>query len=262
MRPYFELMKRSFLGRRAYKLELLLGVLTSFASVFVVVALWRALYAAGGEPRGISLSAVTTYAVVSMGMRTAFMMNEFTLERKVLTGEIVVDLLRPISIPLSLLSSTVANSAFNLIGQAVPTFVIAVILFHIPLPRTLLAGTLFLASVVLGFLLLFSFSLNFWALTFWLERTYSVITIKNSLVALTSGLLLPLWFVPKELIGLFNTLPFQYVYFAPISLYLGRLSPSMAIHAFVLQIVWLAVFSTSAWLIWKAGVKNLIVNGG
>jgi ABC-2 type transport system permease protein len=62
-----------------------------------------------------------------------------------------------------------------------------------------------------------------------------------SLVAFFAGQMVPLWLFPQFLRVLAEALPFQSVYYIPLSIYTGTLAGEGAVRAIGLQALW-AVF--------------------
>ena len=91
---------------------------------------------------------------------------------------------------------------------------------------------------------------------------WGIVTIKNVIVNILSGTLLPLWFMPNALKKIIEFTPFESIYFTPVKIYLGELSGREIAISMAIQLVWIVLLWSVANIFWKKGVKKLVVQGG
>ncbi|MBU0461430.1 MAG: ABC-2 family transporter protein, partial [Nanoarchaeota archaeon] len=96
---------------------------------------------------------------------------------------------------------------------------------------------------------------------FWINRISGLRRMKRGLILFLSGGMIPIAFFPQWFIGLSNYLPFQYIRYVPINIYLGQYSISAAGFnniGIVLgaQIAWTLILLGITHLMWKAAIKK------
>ncbi|MCM3444729.1 ABC-2 family transporter protein [Metabacillus halosaccharovorans] len=224
--------------------------------------MWKALYSNSEVVKSISIDEMVTYSILGMIMRTLFTMDEFYIDRKVVTGQIAIDFLKPISFALTVFSNIIGQVAFNLVVQVIPVLIISIFIFDFNFPQNPVTIALYFCSLMLGFLILFTFNMIIWSMTFWVHKTYSIVTIKNSIISLISGLLIPLWFIPEGISKILSFLPFQYIYFTPLNIFLEKSSLNNILLNLLMQMFWGLSFFIISIAVWKIGLRKMVIQGG
>jgi ABC-2 type transport system permease protein len=102
----------------------------------------------------------------------------------------------------------------------------------------------------------------FWSVSFWIHVTWSVITIKDALLMLFSGVLFPIWFMPQPVRSLMRYTPFESIYYLPISIYTGKLDACGVAQALLLQVLWGGGLYLLGRLLWNRGLQRISIQGG
>ena len=74
--------------------------------------------------------------------------------------------------------------------------------------------------------------------------------------------MVPIWFYPKWLSTIANFLPFKYINYASIELYLGRTPPSAAPRVMIMQLMWIALLFGIERLLWYPARRTIVIQGG
>ncbi len=262
MKAYIAIMKKSFINNMAFRADFFLGLLNTMILIFVNVAIWKSLYGSQETINGISFQMVVTNFVLSLSLANALNVNDFMIASRVRSGDIAMDLLKPIDINLQLMFETVGNNLFRLVGRFLPSLFVSIIFFRILAPSSVPNLLLMSAAVVLGFLILYHIGYIISVLSFWFVNIWSFSTIKNVFVGVLSGTLFPLWFMPTWVSRFIKYTPFDVIYFAPIKIYLGQLAINDIIFIYLKQCVWVLILFFIGRLLWLKGVKKLVVVGG
>jgi ABC-2 type transport system permease protein len=262
MRVYVEFARKTFQRHAIYRIQYLFGLINSVLAIFISAAIWLAVYGGASIVDGVSKNEIITYAVLGMIMRSLLSMNEFLIEGKIHTGEIAVDLLKPIRFLNYLFAVVLGEVVFNLWTKVVPLSILAFLVFELVFPQRWLYVLFFLISLLFSYLVLYSLNLIFWLLSFWIHHTWSVITIKNTLVLLLSGATIPLWFLPDAISKVLYWLPFKDIYFTPLNIFLGKVSLDRVGILYLEQIFWIVVLYGVGRLLWSLAQRKLIIHGG
>ncbi|MGA8532495.1 MAG: ABC-2 family transporter protein, partial [Candidatus Tumulicola sp.] len=95
-----------------------------------------------------------------------------------------------------------------------------------------------------------------------LKSILALIRAKYWLIELLSGLLIPIAFFPKVLQNILAWLPFEYIAYRPLMIYLGKLPLKAALLTIAAQWCWVAALLLLANLWWDRAVKKITIQGG
>ena len=87
---------------------------------------------------------------------------------------------------------------------------------------------------------------------FWFKNSYGLMGFSETILALLSGSLIPLFLFPN----IFTSTFFAYTLHHPMQIYLGKYNQTEIIQTFVGGIIWCVVLWTLARLVFKAGLKK------
>jgi ABC-2 type transport system permease protein len=251
-------------------MEAYLGLFRRVIGLFASVAIWRALLGESGQvgliAGSVSLREMVTYVVVSAGISVFVSLFEahsplWRIEDRVRSGSIGTDLLRPMGLGTYLFCETIGYNLFEIVTGLAPLVALAALVFGLDPPawRDL---PFFGIALLNGLLLYFTLSYLLGLLAFWYQEIWHLERFLAELIWLFSGARVPLWFYPPALDRASSFLPFRLVYFVPISIYLGRMGRAEILAAIVQQGVWIVALGLLGRVLWAAGIKKLVVQGG
>jgi len=119
-----------------------------------------------------------------------------------------------------------------------------------------------LLSIINGLLIYFLISYLLGMLGFWYMTIWHFKRLLEDTIRVFAGALIPLWFFPQFLVTVSNYLPFKYIYFIPISIYLQKISLAEAQKAIALQFIWLVTLLALEHFVWQKAIKKLVIQGG
>ena len=260
--PYFAFAKKSFLQKSAYRLDHWMGILNTLIRLVIYIEIYKALYGGREAVDGITLSMVATNFILSLGLESFFVVNDFYLANRIYNGSIATEMLLPVSFHGRMLADNLGVALFKLIFHFVPTMTVAVIFIGIERPAGAGAFGLFVLSALSGYGVLWSISFMFQMFSFWLINVWAIMTIKNVFINVLSGSMIPLWFMPEIMKKIIAFTPFESIYFTPVQIYLGKLSGGEIAAGFIKQFIWIVVLLICGFLLWNKGKKKLVVQGG
>jgi len=266
MTTYLRFARNAFSANAAYRFDSVFQGIGRLIRVVVQIAVWAALYRFTEVKQlgdvAVSLQDMIYYTIVS-ALITALADNEviYEIDGKIKTGEIAADFIKPVSFQAYMLSTMLGKSLYSLVFRFAPMALVLIPIFGLYLPdwRTVLIFIpSLLCSVLISFLLSFILGLvGFWYLNIWhIERFLSDFT------RLFSGSFVPLWFFPDVLNTISLFLPFRFIYFVPISIFLEKVSLSQAGLYLLEQLLWIAGLFLLSRIVWKRGIRRLVIQGG
>jgi len=260
-RVWLRFVKISVLARLAYRGDLLLSVVSSSLFLLVYLSIWRALYNnPGAEKELIPYSAMALYVAGGTVLRSWLSSDPEFFIRKIRSGDIAGDLMKPYPLPLAVLAQNVGTGLWRLATGGVPVLIVGVVLMGVPLPRATDA-LWFLASMLLAGALYFCYTLAISLTAFWTLEMQGFHDLQWAIMAFASGTAVPLWFMPPVLAKVLRALPFQQMGFVPLTFWSGQAGDA-ALRLLLGQVLWLIPMAGLAALVWRAAQRQVVIQGG
>ena len=261
---YGAVAQSAFQTQLAYRSQLWAHIFGQFIQVFFKIAIWQSVFGSLAQVDGVSLPQMITYAVLAGTVLSAWEWARLIqgIDVAISTGDIAVFLLKPLHYPLYLLASECGNLCFRVIAIVVPIVLTVALSYGLLPPASLLHGAAFLVFWALSFLIQFLLSLLFGLLAFWLMTAFSLEWLLQGLLALLSGSFVPLWFFPDSVTALVRHLPFAWIGFYPVAVYLGKLTPPQVFAYLALGVVWAAILGSGVLVLWRRATLRITVQGG
>ncbi len=248
-----------------FRAETLLWLVIDIVPFITMIFIWKAIYAGSTELSGYSLNQVMQYYfVIALIDRLTYVHFEPYRTEQIREGKIDFYLVRPISYNKEMLISHLSSKIFSIVLFA-PVIFFFLIALNALIPDFTFA---FQASSLPAFAFLFaaSFAIQFMIgllivyATFWLEGSQGLEHFKWIGVAMLSGTLMPIAFLPDWLSGLILALPLKYLYAVPISLIDGSYIMQLSDYLYA------SGFMAAMWLlcnyVWKSAQKQYASAGG
>ncbi len=240
-----------------------LYVLSSYAlrlvQLAVLLLIWRSVFTAGADTGGMMLQQVLTYSLIS---------SVFSEQLNVVTpastsfweGSIINRSMRPLPVLPQIMAETVGRWLPALGFCALPTLLAAPLLGVAALPATAVRGALFALSLALSISLGFAMDFIFASLAVRIkDASWMAHTIRNAVVNLFSGAVIPFALLPWGVGDVLSLLPFGSVAGAPLSIYVGL---GQAPRLLALQIAWNAVLWPLALIAFRKSEERMVSFGG
>ncbi len=228
------------------------------ASVLVFVAA-----SSGGSVRGLTADELVTFAFVSQGfIMIVGAFGDSELAERIRSGDVVVDLYRPVDVQLWWLATWLGKSAFQVAARGVPPIVLGALAFDLVWPDSPLQWLAFAVSVVLASIVGFAVRFCSALVTFWLLDSRGIEQMVTLLVTFFAGLLLPINLFPGWLETLSRALPFAAMVQSPAEIYLGLHDGWGIVSLLAVQALWAAgLLAVGRWMMATA-TRRLVVQGG
>lgn len=259
--PYLAFAAKAFSREATYRMEVFTNVGSLLIRLYLMKAVWTALYTQNAAPAGVPLHAVLTYTTIALLMSLVLEIDGTRAIRdKIREGTIATDLMKPISLPLYFFSDGVGMTLLHAV-LIVPALVLSLTMVRIDVPRLPVLAA-FALSFILGYLV--NFMLNFLmnVIAFWTLETFAIQLMVRWMSDLLGGQIVPLIFFPGILQKIVLALPFAAVYSTPLLIYVGTIPPSGYPLAFAVQLGWFAVFAAIGAVVWRAAQRRVVVQGG
>jgi ABC-2 type transport system permease protein len=261
LEPYVEFAKRAIMREATYRFDVFTTIGSFAVRVYLLRMVWTALYAHNAAPRSLALHAVITYSTVALLMGIVMDIDQTrALHDKLHDGSIATDFMKPISVPLYFFADGTGEVLFHA-ALIVPALAIALFFVHLDVPGPAAFGV-FCASAVLGYLVGFFINFILNCTAFWTLEIHAVQLIVTWLTDLLGGEIIPLVLFPAALQHVVYALPFAAMFSTPLLIYIGTIPPARYGQALGLQVVWVAVLALVSLVLWRAGARRVVVQGG
>jgi ABC-2 type transport system permease protein len=248
----------------AYRGAALAGAFTNTVFGLIKAAITMgAVGAAGGTLAGYDALTGATYAWLAqafIGPVNVFWSND--LVDRIRTGDIAVDLARPIDPQLAYLATDLGRAAFTLVPRGAPPLLVGALVTGLALPSEVmpyLLGALSLAlAVVISFACRWLVSLA----AFWLVEMRGVATLYLMTSNVLCGLIVPVHWFPDWMARLAAATPFPSMLQAPIDVVMGRVTGGDALGVVAVQLAWAVGVLLAGSVVWHLAVRRLVVQGG
>jgi ABC-2 type transport system permease protein len=263
LKPYLYIAKTKILSELAYRFDVISSVTVQCLVVIATSFFWIAVYGGRQSAQGVTKEQMLTYTIMSAMLACIFTANvENRVIQSVRKGNVALDMLKPISVFGIYLAEDIGATVIALCQNAAPLLLISCLLIQVPVPSSVINFLLFLLSAVLSYLINWLITACFSMMSFFVISIGPFHQIKNVLIRILSGSIIPLWFFPESLQGVLRFLPFMYIYQLPLSIYIGRLGPLEILAQTGLQLAWLLVLFGVFKLIQKKVFSNVMIQGG
>lgn len=223
----------------AYKARVISKLVSSPIELVIMIVIWTAIFSNSGQEliSGFTLQEMINYYITIWIM--SLIVSDYTDQRlgeNIYFGLLSVRLLNPLKIHIFYLFDAIGDKVGALVIQLIPFLTISALMGFAP--ASAINFILFITTAILGFLIAFYFNLLFGLIAFKLKQYRYASRIKNTIVSLVSGKVLPLTIFPATALAVINLLPFNYVYFAPAMILLGKQNALLVI---ITQLIWITV---------------------
>lgn len=262
MNTYLRVFEKSLKSQLIYRSAIVFGSLSNLLTFVIQVSLWYALLGQGIKHE-TSMSDIVMYLIInSIVLKITKADISSMVESSIMDGSVAMLLLRPVSYKYFLLSSITGQNTYKAFINMIPVIIISVFIMDFSLLPTPLYFITFFISVTIGMLILFELTYIVGLLAFSIQRCWFMNWYLNAGLAFFGGTVVPIWFYPRALNTLSYLLPFRYITFEPVNIFLQKTPIKSLWIPIVVGIVWLLLLNVIDKLMWRHAMNRLSINGG
>ncbi|WP_156252112.1 ABC transporter permease [Pseudactinotalea terrae] len=247
-----------------YRSAALAGAVTNTVFGLIKAAITMgAVGAAGGQLAGYGPIEGATYAWLAqalIGPVNVFWSND--LVERIRTGDIAVDLSRPVDPQLAYLSADLGRAAFTFLPRGAPPLLVGALVTGLALPANLLPYLLGIVSIVLAVIISFACRWLVSLAAFWIIEMRGASTLYLMASNILCGLIVPVHWFPDWMATLAAATPFPSMLQTPIDVIMGRDTGLAALWLIGVQVAWALGVLLAGQLLWRLGTRKLVVQGG
>jgi len=263
---YISIFRISFAQEFAYKLNFVMWRVRNVIQVFVVFYFWDTAFSESQSTIfGYDRAKILTYTFGILLVRAVVLSaRAVDVSGQIANGDLSNLLLKPFGFMKYWFTRDLSSKSLNLmfaVGEtSVLFFVLKPPLFLQTNGYLLLEFMIFLVlATILFYLILFLVNMvAFWMPeNGWAAQFLFIVIITEFL----SGGTLPLDIFPESVQMILRMLPFGYLIFFPIQVYLGKISQSIIFQGFAIEVFWILILLFLVKSVWQKGLKNYASEG-
>lgn len=247
----------------AYRVSFVLYRFRNVIQFLTAYYLWLAILPPGKSFAGYDMSTMLTY-IFGVSLVGSFVMSSRSqaIGEEINNGTLSVYLLRPMNYFTFWLARDAGDKLMNMAFGTIEVILLYLV-FRPPLflqtdPFYLVA---FLLAVIIGMLNYFFISISLGLIGFWSNDIWAPRFIFYSLMIFFSGGIFPLDLLPKPIFLFFQALPFSYLLYFPVKVYLGQLSILNVFIGLLVGLLWILVLYRLVSYAWSLGLKAYTAYG-
>ncbi|WP_328677494.1 ABC-2 family transporter protein [Streptomyces sp. NBC_00322] len=266
MRLYAAVAAGGFRRHATYRMATAAGVFTNTVFGFILAYTYQALWDERPHLGGYDMPEALAYVWIGQALlATAGLMGggfEDELIERIKTGDIAIDLYRPVDLQLWWFSANLGRAAFHLLGRGVVPMIVGALAFDLALPSRLLTWPAFLLSVALGVTVSFAVWYLVALSAFWTMDGAGTAQIAWLAGMFFSGMLLPLTVFPGALGEVARALPWASMLQVPADVFLEKRTGWGLVQAYTFQLGWAVVLLAAGRLVQSTATRRVVVQGG
>jgi len=223
MRKLWEIIKVELKIDLQYTFAFMISVLVQPIIMFMSLALFTSVYTYNDTDMILGykmIQMIWYFTCVHFMWVILFNFADMRISDKVLSGDLNIDLLRPVSLFKYELGNAIGLRLMALFVEFLPgLFVYSLIVF----PRFLTPISIlrFIAVIPLAFLIMYMLNFLTGLSAFKLQSNTSITGIKAIFISILGGGAMPLEFFPDSIQNALRFLPFEYMFYWPIQFFLN-----------------------------------------
>jgi len=267
MRPYISAFRVRFLNGLQYRAAALGGLATQFFWGVMAIFIYQAFYISGGVPQTFNFSQLVTYIWLQQAFLALIMLYDWDSElfEMITSGNISYELCRPCNLYgfwyVKLLSKRLSSAALRFS----PIIIVALLLptpYKLSFPQSPVTFLLFIATLMLGLLLIVAISMLIYISTFKTMSPVGSMAFIGLVGEFFSGMTIPIPLMPEWLRAVCYILPFRWTADLPLRIYSGNIGVNEAVISIGVQFVWIIVLASAGAILMMRVTRRIVVQGG
>ncbi|MGW5448783.1 ABC transporter permease [Streptomyces asiaticus] len=266
MRLYAAVAVSGFKRYATYRVATVAGVFTNTVFGFILAYTYTALWDERPHLGGYDLAQALTFVWLGQALLAAVALMgggfQEELQDRIRSGDIAVDLYRPVDLQLWWLSTELGRALFQLLGRGVVPMAVGALVFELRLPASPLTWLCFLLAVALAVCVGFAVRYLVSLASFWLLDGTGLSMLSGLLCLFFSGMILPLNVFPGQLGEIARALPWAAMLQVPADVFLEERRGTGLLAAFAFQAGWAVALLAAGRAVQSAATRKVVVQGG
>ncbi len=263
MKKYFLIAKNTWDEMLTYRVSFFMWRLRTILQLLTIYFLWFSILPQNKSLLGYTQSTMLTYVLgISLIGSIVLSSRSYIVGEEINSGNLLNFLLKPINYFKYWFSKDIGDKSMNIVFSIIELTILFIILKPPFFFQTNLAYiSLFFFSVVLSVILYFFFNLLLGFIGFWNPEVWAPRFIFIILLNFFAGAIFPLDILPGKIYLFLKLLPFPYLLYFPLKIYLGKLNFVEIFTGLTISFVWVILIYILVKFIWAKGLKAYTAYG-
>lgn len=263
MKKYLLVVSNSLQQYFAYRLNFILWRVRVIVSILINFFLWQTIFKAKTQVFGYQEAQMLTYIILITFLQGVVLSTQtFRVAEEINLGTLSNFLIRPFNYIEYVMSRDISD---KLVNTFFSIFEIALLIFVLHPPIIIQTSSvwlgLFFVTCILAAVLFFEIGFMLSIIGFWSRESWAPRFIFFILVTFLAGTYFPLDIMPVPIYNFLQLLPFTYLIYFPLKIYLGSIDSIFLVKGFVIMSSWIIVFTFGLRSFWKKGLKIYTAEG-
>lgn len=257
MGKYLVIAKNSLQEYFTYRLNFILWRVRVVISILISFFLWQTIFRDRSQVFGYSQAQMLTYIILLTLMNGVVLSTRvFRVAEEINLGKLSNILIRPVNYFGYTFARDISDKGINIFFSVIEIMLL-VLLLHPPLivQTQIFFLSLFIFFLIMAAILYFEIGMILSCIGFWSRETWGPQFIFFILVAFLAGTYFPLDILPYPVYNLLQLLPFTYLVYFPLKIYLGTISYQYILRGFLILTFWIFTLWRVLNLLWRKGLK-------
>lgn len=256
MKKYWTVFRINWQNALQYRGPALISILGNLLHISVLLYLWNAIYKGEQSLGDYSLSDLMTYYVLQLMINSMVLSYiSWDIGNDIREGSFSNFLVKPLNYFHYWFTINLSGKLFEgLMILVVGILLSFVLIACISVPTSILSLGYFILAMILGGILAFEFDFLIGILAFWIVQINSFKYMLQYSMFFMAGALLPLDLFPQLFQNVANALPFRFLVFFPIQIFLEK--ESEPLQGFLIAMVWIIVLYFLLQLMLRRGITR------
>ncbi len=254
---YFTIYKISLSNQLSYRMNFFLGRLRSVLILVLLYTLFSVLTSSSSFG-GYTKTEFMTYIFLMHLLRSfIFGTQNRDVAREINDGTFSIYLIRPVQYFFAVYTRELAERCVLMICACIELGIFFLLIQpNLFVQSNIYTIFLFALSVVLAHILYALLSYFISLIAFWSREAMGPRFLFEWFLEFASGVYFPLSILSPLVFFFLKCLPFMYVLYIPIQIYLGKITPEKLLPSIGLQAVWIVFMISVILLTYKKGIKK------
>jgi ABC-2 type transport system permease protein len=257
---------RAFKRYSTYVGATLAGIFTNCVFGVIVCFVYIEVWGSNPDAGGYDVTDAVTYVWLGQAMiMTVAVWGGGTpddLAERIRSGDVVIDLYRPVGILGWYLAGDLGRAAYHLLTRGVAPTVVGGLLFDLRYPADLTTWVAFLAALPVAVTVSFGLRMLASLTAFWLLDDVGPRMLLGFAALFFSGLTVPLVILPGALRDVAMALPWATFLQVPADIWLGKRTGLEIVEGLAFMVAWCAVLLTACAVVLRRAERRVVVQGG
>ena len=256
-KKYYFVARNTWDQTIAYRLNFVMWRFRVFLSLVSTYFLWLTLLPQGSSIANYTQGTILTYILggsivysIVLSTRVSDVANE------IIQGDLSNYLIRPINYIGYYFAKDIGDKGMNIVFSFIEISIFF-LLVHPPFyvqtnPWNIIEFTI---AILIAICINFSLNMMLSFIGFFSSEAWAPRFIFFILLSFFAGSIFPLDILPRWLFIVLNALPFSYLIYTPMKMYLGQLSVQDTITALCIATAWAIMLFIFVTILWKKGIK-------